>query len=214
MTWMPVDGETWPNTAASFVGMWSLMMVAMMLPSLVPMLWRYREAVERTTQLRLELLTALAGAGYFAVWAVSGVAVFALGSAFANVAMQRPDLGSAVPVLTGLVILIAGAVQFSDWKMHHLGRCREAPGSGRPLSADATTALWHGLRLGLHCCLCCSNLTAILLVIGLMDLRAMFIVTAAITAERLIPSDQIARATGVIAAGAGLFVIAQSAGLS
>ena len=43
---MPMPGGwTWPGAAASFLGMWVVMMVAMMLPSLVPMLWRYRQAV-------------------------------------------------------------------------------------------------------------------------------------------------------------------------
>jgi predicted metal-binding membrane protein len=37
-----VPGQTWPGAAASFLGMWVVMMVAMMLPSLVPMLRRYR----------------------------------------------------------------------------------------------------------------------------------------------------------------------------
>src|ERR1700674_3905070 len=50
MAWMPMCGPTWPGAAASFFGMWVVMMVAMMLPSLVPMLWRYRQAVGRTSE--------------------------------------------------------------------------------------------------------------------------------------------------------------------
>ena len=42
MAWMRMPGQTWPGAAASFLGMWVVMMVAMMLPSLVTMLWRYR----------------------------------------------------------------------------------------------------------------------------------------------------------------------------
>ena len=38
MVWMRMPGQTWPGAAASFLGMWIVMMVAMMLPSLVPML--------------------------------------------------------------------------------------------------------------------------------------------------------------------------------
>ncbi len=45
MAWMRMPGQTWPGAAASFLGMWLAMMAAMMLPSLVPMLWRYRQAV-------------------------------------------------------------------------------------------------------------------------------------------------------------------------
>src|SRR6266571_7878546 len=59
MAWMRMPGQTWPGAAASFLGMWTVMMVAMMLPSLVPMLWRYRQVVTRTGDTRLDWLTAL-----------------------------------------------------------------------------------------------------------------------------------------------------------
>jgi len=81
MAWMLMPGQTWPGAAASFLGMWVVMMVAMMLPSLVPMLWRYRQAVGRTGETRLGRLTALVGAGYFLVWNVFGMAIFPLGVA-------------------------------------------------------------------------------------------------------------------------------------
>ena len=48
MAWTRMPGQTWSGAAASFLGMWVVMMVAMMLPSLAPMLWRYRQAVGRT----------------------------------------------------------------------------------------------------------------------------------------------------------------------
>jgi predicted metal-binding membrane protein len=113
-----------------------------------------------------------------------------------------------------VVVLIAGALQFTAWKAHHLACCREAPGRGRTLPADAGTAWLHGLRLGLHCSYSCAGLTAILFVIGVMDLRAMAVVTAAITAERLAPAgERVARAIGAVVVGAGLFLIAQAAGL-
>src|SRR5881296_646580 len=80
MAWMRMPGQTWPGAAASFLGMWVVMMVAMMLPSVVPMLWRYRQAVGAT---HLGPLTALVGVGYFFVWSVFGMAVFPLSVALA-----------------------------------------------------------------------------------------------------------------------------------
>jgi predicted metal-binding membrane protein len=95
MAWMRTPGQTWPGAAAAFLGMWAVMMVAMMLPSLVPMLWRYRQAVGGTGETRLGPLTALVGVGYFCVWTVFGMAAFPLGVALAAVEMQQPALARA-----------------------------------------------------------------------------------------------------------------------
>jgi predicted metal-binding membrane protein len=59
---------------------------------------------------------------------------------------------------------------------------------------------------------CCFGLTVILLVVGAMDLRAMAVVTAAISAERLMPAGQrTAHVIGVIAIIAGVSLIARAA---
>jgi predicted metal-binding membrane protein len=211
MAWMRMPGQTWPGAAASFLGMWVVMMVAMMLPSLVPMLWRYRQAIGGTAETHLGRLTALVGSGYFFVWTVFGMAAFPLGVALAALEMHLPALARAILIAVGVVVLFAGVLQFTAWKAHHLACCRELPSRGRALPADAGTAWRHGLRLGLHCSYCCLGLMAILLVIGVMDLRAMAVVTAAITVERLAPaSERVARAIGALAIAAGLFLIAQA----
>ena len=207
MSTMPMSGQTWLGAAASFLGVWVVMMVAMMLPSLVPALWRYRQA-------GLGRLTALVGVGYFVVWTVFGMAAFPLGVALAAVEMQQPALARAVPVAVGVVVVIAGAIQFTTWKAHRLACCREAPGRGRTLPADAGTAWRHGLRLGLHCSQCCIGLIAILLVVGVMDLLAMAVVAAALTVERLAPvGERAARAIGGVVVAAGLFLIVRAVGL-
>ena len=101
MAWMRMPGQTWPEAAASFLAMWVVMMAAMMLPSLAPMLWRYRQAVGRTGETRLGRLTALVGVGYFFVWTLFGMAVFPLGVALAAIEMQQPALARAVPFAVG-----------------------------------------------------------------------------------------------------------------
>ncbi len=215
MAWMRMPGQTWMEAGASFLAMWVVMMAAMMLPSLLPMLGRYRHAVGRTGKSRLGRLTLLAGLGYFFVWTLVGLAVFPLGVVLATVEMEQPALARAVPIAVGVVILIAGAVQLTAWKAHQLACCREMPARGCTLPADAGTAWRQGLRFGFHCGLSCANLTAILLAIGVMDLRAMAVVTAAITAERLAPAGQrIAQVTGAVVIGAALLQIARAAGLA
>jgi predicted metal-binding membrane protein len=213
MAWMRMPGQTWFGAAAAFLGMWVAMMVAMMLPSLAPMLLRYRQAVGGIGETRLGRLTALVGAGYFSVWTAFGVAAFALGTALAAAEMQLPALALAVPLAVGLTVVIAGALQFTAWKAHHLACCRQLPRCGR-LLPDAGTAWRHGVRLGLHCTSCCAGLTAILFAFGVMDLRAMLVVTAANALERFAPrGERAARALGGISIGTGLFLIARAAGL-
>jgi predicted metal-binding integral membrane protein DUF2182 len=146
--------------------------------------------------------------GYFFVWTVFGMADFPLGVALAAVedaaagaGARRSDRGRR------------GGPDRRRVPVHRVG-CREAPGRDRTLPADAGTAWRHGLRLGLHCSYCCAGLTAILLVMGVMDLRAMAVVMAAITVERLAPAgERVARAIGAVVVGAGLFLIARAAGL-
>ncbi|MFC5524212.1 DUF2182 domain-containing protein [Rhodanobacter ginsengisoli] len=213
MAWMRTGGQTWPGAAATFLGMWAVMMTAMMLPSLVPMLRRYREAVGRTDARHPGWLAVLVGAGYFLMWTAVGAAVFPLGTALATIEMRQPALARAVPFAAGAVVLLMGALQFTAWKAHRLACCRAAPGHGGRLRAAAGAAWRHGLRLGLDCICCCAGLTAILLVIGVMDLRAMAGVTAAITLERLAPAgERVARTIGAVAIAAGLLLIVRAAG--
>jgi predicted metal-binding membrane protein len=202
MAWMPMCGQTWAGAAATFVAMWAAMMVAMMLPSLAPVLWRERPAVG-----------AVAGAGYFFVWTVLGLAVFAGGAALAQALMQLPALARAVPASLALIVLLAGAFQFSAWKARHLAGCR--PAARRlPMAADAGSAWRYGVSLGLACCRSCAGLTAILLVLGVMDLRAMAAVAAAITAERLAPAGQrVAWAVGAVSIAAGVYLLGRAAWL-
>ena len=114
MAWMRMPGQTWPGAAASFMGMWVVMMVAMMLPSLIPMLRRYREAVTGAGRsARSARLTALVAAGYFVVWTALGMAAFPIGVALATVEMRQPALARAVPIAVGLVVLVAGFLQLT-----------------------------------------------------------------------------------------------------
>ena len=212
MPWAPSCGRSWLRTAASFLGMWVVMSAAMMLPSLVPMLQRYRRAVGQAGAARLGRLTALVGAGYFVVWTLTGLAAFALGAVLTVAELHLPSLARAVPVAIGVIVLGAGATQFGAWKAHHLACCGSMP--SRVIPADAMAAWRHGLRLGLHCLCSSAGLTAILLVMGVMDLRVMAVVTAATTLERFAPfGDRAAQAVGVAALATGLFLVAQAIGI-
>jgi len=112
MAWMRMPGQMWLGAAASFVGMWAVMMVAMMLPSLVPMLLSYRDSVRGPDGTRLGRLTALAGAGYFFVWVVFGVISYSVGVSLVAAEMRWPNFARSVPIDIGVVLLLAGSIQF------------------------------------------------------------------------------------------------------
>jgi len=206
MAWMRMPGQSWPGAAATFLGMWTVMMVATMTPALVPMLRRYQRAVAGTPS--LGTLTTITSAGYFLVWIAFGAVAYPLGLALAELAMRVPALGRAAPILLGLVVMIAGAVQFTARKARQLDGCRAAPAA---LPADVRSAFRHGLDLGNRCMRCCLGLTATLLALGVMDLRAMALVTLAITAERLGPAGiHAARTTGAIVVVSGAWMIVRA----
>jgi predicted metal-binding membrane protein len=212
--WMLMPGQTWLGATTSFVGMWVVMMVVMMLPSFTPALWRYRQGIGASTGARRGWLTAVVGLGYFLVWAVLAVMIFPLGVALAGTAMREPSLARAVPIAASATVLIAGLLQYTKWKTRQLALCREEAGHGRTRSADAGAAWRHGLCLGIHCVQSCAGLTTVMVALGVMDLRVMAVVGAAITVERLAPNGvRAARVIGVVLAAAGLSLIALAVGL-
>ena len=215
MTWMRMPGQSWPGAAASFLGMWLVMMVAMMLPSLGPMLVRYQRAVATTAERRLALLTCVVGLGYFFVWLLFGLAAFPLGAALAEIEMRAPAVARAVPIAVGVVVLIVGAFQFTEWKAQYLACCRGEHDHGHTPEAGVRAAWRHGLRLGLDCCYCCGSLMVLLLVCGVMNIGAMSVVTLAVTTERLAPvGERVARGIGFAIVAAGVLLLARAAGLN
>lgn len=182
----------WLSALAAFVGMWLAMMIPMMLPSVAGALRRYG----LVAGLHRALIATLA---YYAVWACAALLVFPIGVEVSAIASRL-----AAPMLhraAGLSIIAAGLLQVSAWKLGHLACCRNQPVHIHP---------WmYGTRLGMHCVFCCLGFTAVLLVVGMMEVRAMLVVMAAITVERLAPRPQrVARILGValIIVGGVIFV--------
>lgn len=205
--WTPLCGGSWLAAAGEFLGMWTAMMTAMMLPSFTPVLWRLRESAAAAGDARPGRFAALAGLAYLLVWAMLGLAVFAGGALLLEAALRWPPLARAMPFVAGLVVIAAGLFQGSRRKLALLGHCRKASSH----DPGASAAIGQGLRLGLACCASCAGLTALLLIGGSMDLRAMVVVALAITAERFASAgDRVARAVGAIMLGAGMVQVAQA----
>ncbi len=226
MVWTRMPEQTWPSAAATFMGMWLVMMAAMMLPSQAPMILHYRHTAYSLGAKHPSRLAVLAGAGYFCVWAIVGAAVYPLGALLAAAEMQWMGLASLAPFATGIVLLAVGCVQLTTWKARQLkggpdlpvevpAQFPEAHSASLARSAWFARSAWQfGLRAGWQCFLCCAGLMLILIATGVMDIGVMAAIAAAITLEQLAPAGElVARGIGVAAILAGVFMILHALGL-
>ena len=209
MMWMRMMDQTWIESAAMFLLMWEVMMIAMMLPSALPMFLSYYKAQYNEGVTCSGMSTLIVASGYFFVWLLIGVAVYVVGVLFAMAAMQSPGLSHAVPILSGLALIIAGTIQFTGWKMRGLRRCRNRQMIPTTQTFGIYRSAWHGgLSEGLCCARASSGPMFILLILGAMNLIVMAIVALMIAMEKLLPKpDFIVRISGCAAIGTGLFII-------
>jgi predicted metal-binding membrane protein len=126
-----------------------------------------------------------------------GMAALPMGVALAAIEIQQPAVARAVPIAVAVVVLIAGALQLTAWKTRHCPAAARPPGvpvrwpptPARPVDTACASASTAATAVPM----------AILLVIGVMDFRAMAVVAAAITVERLAPAgERVARVTGAV----------------
>jgi predicted metal-binding membrane protein len=162
-------------SAAQSLVMGTAMMVAMMIPPLIPLLARYRRSMPGARGLRRHGLTFVAMLGYLTFWAAAGLVLCWLAARM-------------TPPLRWTLLLLAGAVQLSAWKRHQLALRRPRPQSAEWRRVGVHSALWHGVQLGVRSCLCCGNLMLALVAVGAMDPVAMLAATVVITAEPLVPA--------------------------
>src|SRR5882672_3625629 len=190
MMWMRMSGQTWAASAASFLLMWLAMMVAMMMPSALPMFLKTR---------RPWCSLCYMATGYFAIWLAAGVGIYAPGVWFATVAMRSELFSRTVPLLLGASLIAAGSIQFTRWKMTHLLRCRSPFGCASSCPQHESS-FPLGCKQGAACCACCAAPMAIQLTLGIMNPLVMIVVAIVIAAEKLLPRPAIvARVVGVAA---------------
>ncbi len=205
---MPMTAAWTPQDAVLMWSMWSVMMAGMMLPSAAPMISAYARTI-RAGAPGPHGSTPLFVAGYLAVW--SGFAAVATGAEWA---LHDAALVDAMGVSTsawlgGLLLLAAGAYQFTGAKDACLRQCRSPLGfllnnwrnGGRG-------ALALGVRHGALCVGCCWALMAMLFVLGVMNLWWIALLAAVVLVEKFVPSQAITRSLGVgfVVWGAALLI--------
>lgn len=167
-------------TVPLFLAMWTSMMVAMMFPTIAPIVLLHRMVIRRGGGGLMP--TAVFVAGYLAVWVAFGFLPLAALLGFREVS----DASDWVPRVGGAVLIVTGAYQFTRWKATCLNACRT------PLTFLATHNFGKGLTgtfragvsHGAYCLGCCWALMTVLFVVGLMNLAWMAVIAVVFLAEK------------------------------
>jgi predicted metal-binding membrane protein len=162
---------------ALFVPMWTLMMAAMMLPSVTPLAVLYARTNPRAAQIGGLVL------GYLAVWAAAGLPAYGLAWLAGWLTGGHPGAAHAAAVA---VFAVVGAYQLSPLKDRCLAHCRS------PLALLLHYGSYRGkardLRVGAHhggyCLGCCWALMLILIAVGVMNVAAMVGLAALVLVEK------------------------------
>jgi predicted metal-binding membrane protein len=188
-------------------------MVAMMLPSSLPMLLLYRRVALFRGEPHAGALTALVAAAYFVVWTIFGAIAYTAGVSIATAAMGSALVSHLVPAGAGIALIAAGLYQLSRWKSTCLRRCRDPLDVlSQHLHRGWRGAAALGVHHGLFCTGCCWALMLMQLVVGVMNLAAMVVVALVIGLEKLAPrGETLARAVGAASIGGGVFLLARDA---
>jgi predicted metal-binding membrane protein len=175
----------WPLPAALtvFVAAWQLMIVAMMLPSSLPLIRLFVAVAAR--QERSGRSTAVLLSGYAAVWTIFGAAAFLLDTVVHRSVERLPWLEAHPEVIAGSVLLVAGAFQFTDLKDRCLRECRHpAPFLLSHYARGPRAAFRLGLAHGLFCLGCCWALMLVGFAAGVANLWWMAALTAVMVYEK------------------------------
>jgi predicted metal-binding membrane protein len=201
-----MDDGPWTalGTFGWFLGVWFVMMAAMMFPSLTPTVALY----SRMTRDRIAPL--LLTGGYLVAWAAAGAAAFAIARASGAIAGDVLAWDRAGRWVAGATLLVAAAYEFTPLKDVCLAKCRSPLGFLLGSWRDGRVgSLQMGVRHGAWCIGCCWALMASLLALGIMSIVWMAFVAALIAAEKTLPWRRVATYTtaGLLLA-LGLLVLA------
>jgi predicted metal-binding membrane protein len=190
--------------------MWTVMMIAMMLPGAAALILLYGATARRRYGSRASGATYALAVGYVAVWAVFSVGVTAVQRVLAEALVLSAMMEVTLPAAGGALLLIAGAYQFTPLKHACLRACQSPLGFlMRGWREGLAGAFRLGFRHGIYCLGCCWALMLLLFVGGVMNLTVIVALTALVAVEKTgLLGPWAARASGVALAGLGVSMIA------
>ena len=195
---------------AGLAVMWIVMMIAMMIPSVAPVILLFA-GVSRKRQVDgvLAAPVSVFTLGYLLSW--SGYAVLAAltQSALHTTALLSPAMASTSPLLGGAILMLAGLYQWLPVKGACLSHCRSPLGFfSTEWREGVSGALQMGFRHGSYCVGCCWALMALLFVAGVMNLLWVVVIAGFVLAEKVVPNGRLlGRITGALLAVWGLWVL-------
>ncbi len=191
--------------------MWSVMMVAMMLPSATPMVLIFSAVNRQRSEIQSPLIpTGLFVLGYLAVWtAFSALATLAQWGLHETALLSHTMVISS-SFLGGLLLLTSGVFQWTPFRDACMARCRSPLGFLLTEWREGNRgALIMGLKQGVYCVGCCWMLMTLSFVLGVMNLLWMAILTAFMLLEKVTPwSKWVSRVSGLALVVWGLWEIA------
>ena len=182
----------WTWTATEFglrLLMWVIMMVAMMLPTAVPMTLVYAAVARKAARERQPVApTFVFIAGYLTVWGLFSVAATIAQKNLEQSALLSPTMESASPVLGSSLLIAAGTYELTPYKRACLAHCR-APAHfiSQHWRSGFSGAFRLGVALGAYCVGCCWILMGLLFVGGVMNLLWIAVIAAFILLEKTVP---------------------------
>jgi predicted metal-binding membrane protein len=207
-----MDEGPWSGlgTLGWFLGVWVVMMAAMMFPSVAPTVALY----SRMTRQRSPLSPALFVAGYLLTWAAAGLVAFALLTVVGRLAGDVLAWDRAGRWVAATTLAVAAVYELTPLKDVCLGKCRSPLGFLLGSWRDGPGgALRMGARNGAWCVGCCWALMASLFALGIMSLVWMAVVAGLIAVEKTLPWRRVATfgTTVLLLALAVLLVVAPEA---
>jgi predicted metal-binding membrane protein len=203
-----MDEGSWTGlgTLGWFLGIWVVMMAAMMFPSVAPTVALYSRMIRQRSPISPLLFVG----GYVITWAAAGLAAFALAAVVGGIGGDVLAWDRAGRWVAGATLVVAAGYELSPLKDVCLGRCRsplgfligawrEGPGG----------ALRMGVQHGAWCVGCCWALMASLFALGVMSVAWMAFVAGLIALEKTLPWRRVATygtAALLLALGVLLFV--------
>ena len=186
-----MDAGPWTSLGSLgwFLGVWVVMMAAMMFPSVAPTVALYTKITRPTSPASSWLFVG----GYLLTWAAAGLVAYLVGSVATAIFGSRLGWSEAGHVLAGVTLLVAAAYEVTPLKNVCLAKCRSPLGSLLgSWRGGRRGALQMGVRNGAWCVGCCWALMASLFALGVMSVAWMAFVAALIAVEKLIPWVRVA----------------------